>query len=332
MRKLLIIFCLLFIYLSGFANKVDDLKTDSDVVKFLKPLQESFNYIGAPQLKIFSTEEIVKISNCDSLVSTWNIKNWQKIDLNNDHRTDLVAIVNWYYNFCNYIAIDKGDNTFQLIQIGQSANIEGCQLIDAINYNNQPLIEFHGSYPKGRRDFLKKNKWLPNTDTLIYKYGNFVEFNKEPSNYKIDSITFSSLWGWYGWEGTPKKNPEYVDRVMKIGRSGRAVLTNNKEFVYYVLAKGQKKPRDPSTVSGIFKTQIKQADLEEIYNLINYLSIKKLKDTYAVGWTDDTSSYIRIKFTDGSVKYIADYGGVGTYGLRNLFSKFYALIKTQDWK
>jgi len=326
MKKLLISVCLLFTAAISFANKVDDLKTDSDVVKFLKPLDERFSYPGATPLRIYSTEDIIKTNNCDSLVSTWNIKNWQKIDLNNDHLTDLIAIV----NFSNLVVMDKGDNTFQLIRLGQSST-EGCQLIDAINYHNQPLVEFHGSYPKAIRDYLKKNKWLPNTDTLIYKYGNIVEFNKEPSNYKIDSITFSSLWGWYG-EKMPLTNPDYVDRVMKIDRSGRAVLTNNKEFVYYVLAKGQKKPRDPSTVSGKFKTKIKKADLEEIYNLINYLSIKKLKDTYAIKWTDDTTSYIRVKFSDGSVKYIADYGGRGTYGLRNLFSKFYALIKSQDWK
>ncbi|MES2427135.1 MAG: hypothetical protein V4560_09180 [Bacteroidota bacterium] len=331
MKKLLLIFYLLLTTVSTFANKVDELKTDSDVVKFLKPLQESFNYIGAPSLKIYSTEDIVKKSNCDSLVSTWHIKNWQKVDLNNDHRTDLLAIVNWYYIFCNYIAIDKGDNTFQLIQLGQSAT-DGCQLINAINYNNQELIELHGSYPKSSRDFLKKNKWLPNTDTLVYKYGNFVEFNKEPSNYKIDSITFSSLWGWFGHGNTPRKNPDYVDRVIEIDRSGNAVLTNNKDFVYYILAKGEKKPHDPGTVSGTFKTKLKNTDLEAIYHLINYLSIKKLNDVYAVRWSDATSSYIRIKFTDGSVKYIADYGGSGTFGLRDLFSKFYALIKNQDWK
>jgi hypothetical protein len=331
MKKLLIIFCLLLLAATTYANKVDDLKTDSDVINLIQPLYEAFNYKGAPKLVIPSAQELIKRSGCDSVAATWHIKNWEKVDLNNDHKTDLLAIINWYYINRNYIAIDKGNNTFQLIQIGGS-KLESCHMAAVIKYQGQPMIALHHA-PVTRLNIPARylDKTPAGTDTLIYKYGDFVEYNRKPSFYKIDSITFSSLWGWYGSQNTPSKDP-YRDRVIEIDHSGNTTLTNNKDWVYYILAKGEQKPRDPSTTKGVFNATIRKADLEEIYNLIDYISIKKLNEHYTMHVTDLESNYIRVKFSDGSIKYIADYGGQGTWGLRNLFSKYYALIKNQDWK
>ncbi|WP_429384055.1 hypothetical protein [Mucilaginibacter sp. UYCu711] len=257
------------------------------------------------------------------------VNSWQKIDFNTDKNTDLlVEVLDSNYPPTYLIAIDIGYNQFQLIHLGLR---EGDKIVDIIKDNEVPLIVFSSSsyiYPKG---YLPKKKET-HLDTLIYKFGGFVELNRDPSHYKIDSITFSSLWGWYGRENTPPKFVEKPDNMIVINHSGKAVLTNNRTNVFYTVAKGQKPPRDPKTTVGVFKGKIKKADLEEIYNLINYISIKKLNDRYTIYVTDLDSSYLCIKFADGSVKLIADYGNQATWGLRSLFSKLYALRGNQNWK
>jgi hypothetical protein len=86
------------------------------------------------------------------------------------------------------------------------------------------------------------------------------------------------------------------------------------------------------TIFGDFTSIIKPADLNEIHDIINYISIKNLKDYYSIGATDNYTCTIRIKFNDGSIKYISDYGEQGTFGLKLLYSKFFKLINNQDWK
>jgi hypothetical protein len=51
-----------------------------------------------------------------------------------------------------------------------------------------------------------------------------------------------------------------------------------------------------------------------------------------VGWTDDQTAWLRIRFSDGTVKEIKDYGLKGTFGLRLIYSIFFDLRSNQDWK
>jgi hypothetical protein len=305
MKNLLITFFLTIISPLVFANKIDSL-TDNTVKQFISPLIDKFIY------------------------KEWEVKSWQKVDLNNDGLTDLIAIEvpkgsNYKFNF---VVMDKGNNRFQLIDIRYQFD-DSRESIEPIKLNNISLLVFHGYTIY----FTKQHQYTQTerTDTLIYKFNNFIEYNKTPPNYKIDSITYSSKWGWYGLENTPPPNTK-PDQNLIIDHSGNAVYSNNFSSSTYVFTGTTRPTRNPKTDIGTFKCIIKKSDLKDICNLINYLSIKKLNDSYAITWTDNTSCYIRVKFKDGSVKYIADYGGSGTFGLKNLFAKLFALRDSQDWK
>jgi hypothetical protein len=311
MKKSLLLFSCLLFAVATFANTIDSLKTDNDVFNFLN--------ITIKKQKIYFS----KVTGVNS---------WQKLDFNNDNNADLfVQALDSYHHPTYLIAIDIGQNEFKLIHFGIR---EDGKILDIIKYNDIPLIVFNsGYYPaiysKGNFSRLKKEN---RTDTLIYKYGNFVEFNENPDNYKIDSITFSSLWGWHGRDNTPPKNTN-PDQNLEISSNRKAIYTSNRNSATYVFTKGVKRPpRHPKTDLGTFKGKIKKADLEDIYDLINYLSIKKLNDRYAIQATDLTSCYVHIKFKDGSTKFIADYGGEGTFGLKSLYAKLFALRDSQDWK
>jgi hypothetical protein len=72
--------------------------------------------------------------------------------------------------------------------------------------------------------------------------------------------------------------------------------------------------------------------LTEILGLINYIDPVKLKDEYKVSWTDDQTAWLRVRFSDGTVKEIKDYGLKGSFGLRLLYNKFFELRSSQVWK
>lgn len=229
----------------------------------------------------------------------------EKADFNGDGRTDLLILLYWY-DYGVYSVIDNGDGTFKFLTL--SYNIyEKCELAKALSLNDQHLLLY---YQKVQKQVQVKNtrgfKSVPEIDTLIYKYGGFVEWNPHPSSYAIDSIEFrtSACFG---------SCPVFS---IDMDKNGNAVYNAQ---VY-------------NSKRGKFTATLKNENLNEIAGLINYISVKDLNNNYKVSWTDDQTCWLRIRFSDGSVKEISDYGLKGTFGLRLLYSMFFDLRSNQDWK
>ncbi|HYM93728.1 MAG TPA: DUF6438 domain-containing protein [Chitinophagaceae bacterium] len=152
----------------------------------------------------------------------------------------------------------------------------------------------------------KANKIINQFDTLVYKFGGFVEENQNPPNYDIDSVEFHTT---YCYGSCP---------VFSIA------MNNTGNTVYTA---GTYNPKQ-----GKFTAALKKNNFSDIIGLINYLSIKSLSDDYKVSWTDDQTCWLTVKFSDGTIKTIKDYGLKGTFGLRLLYSLFFDLRSNQDWK
>jgi hypothetical protein len=319
MKKWFIALYLLLASLSVHANKIDKLKTDSDVVHFLISLNKKFvTGKNTPKLTIEPIDSVFKNNNCficDTLCKTWGAESWQKIDLNKDGRTDLTVICHWY-NYNNYIVMDNGDNTFKLISLQYNSGF--CELINVIHRHNQNLIVFHGISTDMYYTFQE-----PRTDTLIYKYGYFIELNKHPAKYDIDSVILT--------DGYIKNNncgscPKFEMTITqtdslsfdKYKYSGTTVKTDS----------GYRVDDFKFKVEPFLRSQLSEKQRTDIFDLIKYISFKKFKDHYQVPWTDDWTSTIRIRFKDGTSKTITDYGLRGTFGLHALFAKLYAIVKT----
>ncbi|MBS1918723.1 MAG: VCBS repeat-containing protein [Bacteroidetes bacterium] len=298
---------ILFVFLSGnaHANRIDSLKTDEDVVAFLKSINPDFSSDKYKQIELHSTDQIRKDLACDGIATQWQIQNWEKADFNGDGRTDLLVLLYWY-DYGVYSVIDNGDGTFKFLTL--SYNIyEKCELAKAFKENNQQLLLY---YQKIQKWVKTKNnqgyKLYPEMDTLIYKYGGFVERNFHLSNYAIDSIEFRTS-ACYG------SCPVFSIALDKKGNGVYNAKTYNPK-------------------QGTFTTLLDKENLNKIIGLINYISINDLQDNYRVSWTDDQTCWVRIRFTDGSIKEIEDYGLKGTFGLRLLYSIFFDLRGNQNWR
>lgn len=84
---------------------------------------------------------------------------------------------------------------------------------------------------------------------------------------------------------------------------------------------------------GSFTTNIKSNDYQTLIKLINSVKPKTLKDYYGNdNITDLPTSYLRIKYDDGTSKIIKDYGKNGTTELKKVYQFIEELRFNQNWK
>jgi hypothetical protein len=306
--KNLVLFLFLFTTTGpAFANRVDALKTDSDVASFIISLDKKFHKKDDLTFIVKSTEDIIKAFDCDSNIRAYRIKNWEKLDINNDGLTDLFVIGYWDNEYLSLVAIDMGNEKFKLVSLNYSPFPE-CQIAQVYKEGSLALLLFHSKKiefnPNEKRLYMQKE--VPATDTLIYKFDGFVERNKSPSAYEIQTVQFETgrCFG---------ECPVY------------SIEFNKMDPVTYIA--GMYSPKE-----GTFISYISAAKRKEIYDLLNYISVKKLNDDYKVDWTDDATCWLTVTFSDGSVKKIKDYGEIGTFGLRRLYALFSEMRDKEDWR
>lgn len=281
----------IFVSMDAHANRIDSLQTDADVITFLKSINKDFN---SSNFELRSTETLRKDLDCNGMAEKWQIQSWDKVDFNNDKLTDLVIMPFWY-DYGVYVIMDKGNNKFETLTLTYNIN-EKCEMVKPFTLKNE----------QGLLYFLQRSKLKTRTDTLVYRHGNFVEYNADPASYQIDSISYRTG---YCFGSCP---------VFKISTDSKGNA---------VFEAGAYNPK-----MGTFTTTLKPELVRDLIDLVNYVEPLQLNDDYKVSWTDDQTAWLRIRFTDGSVKEIKDYGLKGTFGLRHIYSKFSELRSTQSWK
>ena len=143
-------------------------------------------------------------------------------------------------------------------------------------------------------------------DSLILVFGDFYEYNSSIDDLKIKEIKISTSVCF----GTCP-----VFKLMI-----RTDRTATYDAIQY------------NKMNGKFKAKIDSVSFAKLIETINYIKLNSLKDHYEVNWTDDQTVTLEIKFNDGLVKRISDYGKIGTLGLQYLYAQLFALRKTQVWK
>ena len=322
MKHLIAVFFLLFVASYARANAIDSLKTNEDVERFL-------------------TEKVDKTWAARSAFAI-SADNWREfgkgkffcLDVDNNGQTDL--IVNGQYLF---VVTDSGNGHYSTHFIDEGFGTAQYTITEIIYKNRIPLLVVKRLYekyreftsaaqPSDKNEFvLRKNniqvatpyftevpfgdsvKWKtygPEYDTLIFKFGDFVEYNEKPEIIDVENIYIetSSCFG-----DCPVFN-------MRIGRDRKAK--------YNALSYNSK--------NGVYLSTITTEAYNRLIQTINYIKLRTLKDNYGVGATDYPTIKLEIIYNNGQIKMVDDYGGIGTFGLRNLYNQFFQLRTTQEWK
>ena len=116
---------------------------------------------------------------------------------------------------------------------------------------------------------------------------------------------------------------------MTISEDRTAVL----EAEHFNFSKGTTKDEFSKPREGTFKATIKEEDYTKLTALLNDLDVKSLHDKYGSrNVTDLPTSYLRIKFADGTSKNTEDYGKRGSEKLIKLYQFFEDLKQNQSWE
>ena len=166
-------------------NKIDSINSSSQANELLHKLVGDYakSYVVTDTLS-FIQSDFRKLSALVTPVS------WQKADFDNNGYTDLLIVAkdtdkifngNRYYVGC---VMDSGSNKFyvkSLTDFFLNSAIAVVRTIDSL-----PAIIYY--------DYDKLNVYQTGVkgDTLIFKFGDFMEYNKHPTIHNIQNIKFET--------------------------------------------------------------------------------------------------------------------------------------------
>lgn len=315
MRYVMKVICMLvvscmFVQLSfgqKIASRIDTLNSIHAIEKLIHAFDKDYKRfllmpITDPKINRYGQDEFCR-STADSLGIT---QSFYKADFDQNGYTDLLAIGR-YYEFTIFIIMNYGDDSLKLNRLTRRA-FQRCTFPKIIN---DTIIRYY---------YVPEPRWHPG-DTipalqfsdLIYKYGDFIEYNAQPKDYGIEKIEFQTTLC-YGL------CPKFSVSINKDQSATFNAQMYNLETM------------NSKEIKGTFSTIIKDSDFSQLVNLLNYIDFPNLKDNYEVSWTDSQTCTLTVTYSNGKVKQIKDYGLIGTYGLDRLYELFFKLRFNQEWK
>lgn len=317
-------------------SKIDSLKNDLEVENFIHSCsKDKTDALAKFELRTIKNFSVDLISNkIKKIADSLGIKqSYYKGDFDHNGKTDLLFIGDnkkcityskeTDESFCDTsvnVIFDR-DNTYVLkdllpnhhdFVVPRPLQINGKDYISIFYELNGFIFE------------SEKEKERTLSQTLTYQWDDFIEYNPNPPSHSITKIVYQTSQCF----GTC---PIFTLELNKKGSSSfRAKVFN---FIDENDPKAEEKAmKNYKKGEGNFTTQIRSADFEKIEKILNYINFPTLQDGYAVSWTDDQSSRLKITYDNGKTKTIEDYGLVGTYGLKSLYKMLFDLRFNQDWK
>ena len=314
-------------------SKIDSLNTEAQVQQFVR--ENNTNFKKFELRKIANFNRVHNSNDEDSLIKILAKKlkidkSFYKADIDSNGLTDLVVIGD------NYTCETSNDNNesvscdfsvFALMNFGKYSILykdlekdHRTPIVPKIDkVNGIPILSI--SNVEYDYDERGKQKIRYISTVLAYKYGAFIEYQKQKEMHSIEKIEFSAS-ACYG---------ECPIFKLELTKDNKAVLwaeAYNYNISYPRTAEEFKKRKE---LKGKYNSIITHDKYNEIIDLINYLNIEKLEKSYTVYATDNPSSLLKITYDNGKVKSIDDYGINGTRGLTRLYDMLFDLRFNQKW-
>jgi hypothetical protein len=296
----------LFCTSNAFSQTIDRLKTDEEVLGFVRNLNE-YN----KKLYILPPKPVFGLQDYVSKIRKFGSMAYEKADFDNNGQTDLL--------FNGYSDDDRGNQTCRrrslvVLSFGKDS-------FRIRELTNGHFIEFFTARKirLGEKNCIviftivqdnpESGKGLDRIDTLTYVADEFIE-KTLPDNDSVTKIEFCASGGFFfqGLRLTMTSANSIMERDVSL-RSKDTKIDNG----------------------GTFQAKIDALTSAKILELLKYIDIWHLKDDYEVGWTDDLTGVLTITYQNGKVKRIKDYGMIGTYGLAALQRTLIDLRDSQHW-
>ncbi|AZA93179.1 Uncharacterised protein [Chryseobacterium nakagawai] len=312
MKKLFFILLTILIHQKYFSQKfpsnVDSLKTEKEVENLINSIIKAHEPIKIKKIADFQEEDGPN-NFCKRIADSLEInQSFYTADFDLNGYTDLMAFGD-HYDFSIFIVMNYGKNSLKVNRLTRRS-FQNCTFP---KIKNDSIIQY---YYMSEPDLDSDNKQKPKLmkKDLIFKFGDFIEYNENPNSYSIEKIEYQTG----SCFGTCPKFYISIDK----NRNGLF------KAEYYNINDA----KSNQEIVGTFKTLITKTNYDEIIHLLNYIDFPKLQDRYSVNWTDDHSSTLKITYNNGKIKEIKDYGLIGTYGLDRVYSLLFDLRFNQDWK
>jgi hypothetical protein len=262
-------------HLFASANEIDKLKSNKDVELFLETKIDSL-------WKYLSPFENNKANN-----SKFTKAGFLKVDIDSNGLTDLLI-----YGQACFVVLDTGNQHYSLY--GNYSPPYNCiietsyEFVDLISSNNIPLLVFKRI--ENSQHSISRN--TPQNDTMIFKFGNFIEYNAKPDNLQIEEINLKSDGGYGAGKFT-----------IDVDALGCVSYQDGYDFK-------------------LLTGEIDKKTFDNIIQTINYMKLRSLQDNYDIENTTDLPMYnLEITFNGGETKKITDYGASGTSSLHKLYDQ-----------
>jgi hypothetical protein len=234
-------------------------------------------------------------SKCEEASDSLHCKAWFKTDFDNNNFTDLLVVGNWD-NHAVFCILDSGNNHFAINRLTRKV-FQNCTFPVLKTIGTDNVILYY-SLDEPKADNLE-------VDTLVYKFGDFVEYNSSAKNYTIQKIEFAA-------KGCLSECSQF-----------KLIVDSNKNAEYNAIRFNKK--------YGEFKGVVDKPHYMELIQLLNYINFPSLKNIYQVDWKDDQSGVLKITYDNGKVKMIYDDGLHGTFGLERVYKILFGLRDNQEW-
>ncbi len=303
---LLIIFMGRNIFAQRIISKIDSFNNEKDVENLIHKLDEDYKEFKIKKIRDFR-EEHGENKFCKQIADSLKIDNsFYMADFDNNGYTDLLVIGD-YYDFKIFVLMNYPNDSLKINRLTRRS-FQNCTFPKIAN---DSIINYY--YFSEPHIFSEEKSKLVKKD-LIFKFGDFIEYNSKPNSYNIEKIEFQTTMCY----GTC---PQFFISIDK-----------NKNGVFKAEYYNIDKNKGKGEVKGKFKTIINSNDYDTIISLMNYIDFPNLENNYSVNWTDDQTSTLKITYNNGKVKEISDYGMIGTYGLDRIYSLLFDLRFNQNWK
>lgn len=299
----------------SFAQNFDDFTLDKEVSIFIK---EHFEGLRDFDLGI----------KCPYEENQWYLDSleyspWFVGDFNKDNISDLFITGREKKDQTHYVVFGKDElddvAAFELLQLLPPRKL-GDLVIPFVEETKQRLYIVFKQFktktttivrdgqevrlPKTYKDYYKMG--LMKKDTLVYQFGNFIEYNASPDPR---AIKFIQMHMFCQFGGCP-------DFRMKVSSDGQMLLHNIKNTDEEV---------------GKYSSICEPETLDQILAMANYLPLSKKLEKFGEDSADKTVTMI-VEYEDGSYKSWYDYEHGAKLGMTLLYELMIKAKQSADWE